>query len=83
MTVSERFLRYIAIDTRSDDDSTTHPSSQNQFDLARTLKDELIALGAENVCLSENCYLYAEIPATAGCENSIKIVSENNHRYVL
>ena len=73
MTVSERFLRYIAIDTRSDDDSTTHPSSQNQFDLARTLKDELIALGAENVRLSENCYLYAEIPATTGCENSIKI----------
>ena len=73
MKVLDRFLRYIAIDTKSDEDSTTHPSSKNQFDLARLLKDELTALGAENVRLDDNCYLYAEIPATNGCENAIKI----------
>ncbi len=73
MTVLDRFLRYIAIDTQSDEDSNTNPSSQNEFNLARLLKDELIALGAENVRLDEKCYLYAEIPATNGCENATKI----------
>lgn len=73
MTVFERFLRYISIDTQSDESSASHPSSEKQFDLARVLKDELIALGAKNLRLDENCYLYAEIPATVGCENATKI----------
>lgn len=73
MTVFERFLRYIAIDTQSVDDSATNPSTTKEFDLANVLKDELIAMGAENVRLDDKCYLYAEIPATAGCENAIRI----------
>jgi len=69
MTVTERFLRYVAIHTTSDDTSDTHPSSKNQFDLATLLRDELVGMGAVNVRLDENCYVYAEIPATEGFEN--------------
>ncbi|MBQ7364088.1 MAG: peptidase T [Clostridia bacterium] len=69
MTVLERFLSYVAIDTRSDDTSTAHPSSANQFDLARLLFDELQALGAHHVRMSEHCYVYAEIPPTQGYED--------------
>lgn len=73
MTVFDRFLRYIAIDTQSDEDSSTNPSTQKEFDLANILKNELIKLGAENVRLDDKCYLYAEIPATKGHENATKI----------
>ena len=73
MTVLERFLRYVAINTQSDEESSTNPSAEKEFDLANLLKEELTALGAENVRLTEKCYLYAEIPATAGCENTTKI----------
>ena len=73
MTVSERFLRYVAIDTKSDDTSDTHPSSKNQFALADLLCDELTALGAKHVRRDENCYVYAEIPATKGYETATAI----------
>ncbi len=62
----ERFLRYVRIDTTSDEYSGTHPSSQGQWDLARLLKDELLALKLENVVLDDTCYLYATLPASAG-----------------
>ena len=66
MTVAERFIQYVKIDTQSDPFSGKHPSTQKQFDLARLLVDELRSLGASNVALDEeHCYVYAEIPATA------------------
>ena len=67
--VKERFLRYISINTKSDDSSTTTPTSAIQFDLARMLKEELLALGCENVRADDKCYVYAEIPATKGYED--------------
>ena len=63
-TVLERFLRYVKIDTQSQEDVEAVPSTGKQFDLAHMLVDELIAMGAHNVRLSDNCYVYAEIPAT-------------------
>lgn len=62
-TVQERFLRYARINTTSDENSETSPSTMCQFDLARLLKEELEALGVQNVRMSEHCYVYGEIPA--------------------
>ena len=68
MRAYERFLRYIAVPTASDETSGAHPSSEKEWVLARMLREELEALGATDITLSENCYLYAKIPATEGLE---------------
>lgn len=69
MTVTERFLNYIKINTQSDDDCPDTPSSPCQWNLAKLLADELTAMGASDVRLSDKGYVYATIPATKGCEN--------------
>ena len=70
MRAYERLLKYVKINTKSDDGSTTVPTTSIQFDLANILVDELKALGCANVKVDENCYVYAEIPATKGYENA-------------
>ena len=65
MPVLDRFLRYVAIDTRSAEDSTTCPSTPGQLVLLRLLADELRALGLSDVELDGNGYLFATVPATA------------------
>ncbi len=65
-TVKERFLRYVKVDTQSEDDVSAIPSTKKQFDLARMLQAELIALGARDVLLDEFCCVTARIPATNG-----------------
>ncbi|MBE5793423.1 MAG: peptidase T [Clostridiales bacterium] len=67
MSLKERFLKYVAIDTGSSEESGQHPSTAKQWELAKLLKEELEEMGAANVRLSETCYVYAEIPAN--CEN--------------
>ena len=69
MTIMERFLRYVAIHTESCEDVQTVPSSQRQFDLANVLADDMRELGLSNVRVTDNCFVYAELPATPGCEN--------------
>lgn len=61
--VLEKFMRYIAIDTRSDENSESSPSSSKQFDLAKLLKKELEDMGLKNVSLDEYGYVMAELPA--------------------
>ena len=68
MLVKDRFLKYISIHTTSDEESGTHPSTQRQFDLAKLLVSELEQIGASDVYLSPECYVYARIPATPGRE---------------
>jgi tripeptide aminopeptidase len=58
-----RFVRYVQVDTRSDPDSTTYPSTAKQLDLLRLLRDELAALGLD-VELDEHGYVFATVPAT-------------------
>jgi len=61
---TERFLRYVKIDTQSIDGCETTPSTQKQFDLARMLVSELGELGISDVYLDEKlCYVYARIPS--------------------
>lgn len=63
MNALERFLNYVKIDTQSDPDSTTAPSSMKQFDLATLLVKELKDLGVDNVELSKECVVYAWLEA--------------------
>jgi len=62
-TVTERFLRYVQIDTQSDPLSTTFPSTAKQKDLGRLLLQELLAMGIRDAELDEHGYIYATIPA--------------------
>lgn len=62
--VTERFLRYVQIDTQSDPDSTSIPSTEKQKDLSRLLVDELKRLGALDVTMDDYGYVYATLPST-------------------
>ena len=62
-TLLDRFLRYVKIDTQSQEDSDAHPSTPGQMQLARLLKKELEELGLSNVRLSDKGHLMAELPA--------------------
>ncbi|MCC8940847.1 peptidase T [Bradyrhizobium sp. Arg68] len=62
-TVTERFLRYVVIDTQSDPDSPTCPSTEKQKNLGRLLVAELQAMGLADAHLDEHGYVYATIPA--------------------
>lgn len=64
-TVLTRFLRYVQIDTASDANSTTSPSTATQLDLLRLLEQELNELGARDVVLTQHGYVMATIPATS------------------
>jgi tripeptide aminopeptidase len=64
MTVLERFLQYVRYDTRSDESSTTVPSTSTQLVLQRHLVDELKTLGLHDAGLDAHGYVMATIPAT-------------------
>jgi len=60
-TVAERFMRYVQIDTQSDANSDTYPSTEKQKNLSRLLVEELKAMGIQNAELDDYGYVYAEI----------------------
>ena len=62
-TVTERFLRYVVIDTQSDPASSTCPSTEKQKNLGRVLAAELQAMGIADAHLDEFGYVYATIPS--------------------
>jgi tripeptide aminopeptidase len=62
--VLDRFLRYVRIDTRADDSSTSCPSTPGQMVLQQMLAGELRDLGLADVTLDGNGYLMATIPAS-------------------
>ncbi|WP_094572831.1 peptidase T [Mucilaginibacter xinganensis] len=62
-TVTDRFLRYVIIDTQSDPASDTVPSTEKQKDLGRLLVTELLKMGVTDAHLDEFGYVYATIPA--------------------
>lgn len=65
-TVTDRFLRYVKIDTQSDPVSLTTPSTEKQKNLGRLLVQELHDMGIEDAELNEFGYVYATIPASSG-----------------
>lgn len=62
-TVIERLIRYAKIDTQSNEESTTTPSTEKQWDLLRVLESELKEIGMEEVSMDEFGYLFATLPA--------------------
>lgn len=63
--IAERFMRYVQIDTQSDPDSDTFPSTAKQKDLAHVLVSELIDLGVSDAHVDEWGYVYATIPSNS------------------
>lgn len=62
-TVLDRFLRYVVIDTQSDADSQSQPSTEKQKDLGLVLVQDLLAIGLSDAHLDEHGYVYATVPA--------------------
>ena len=63
MTITDRFLRYTAFDTQSDEHARSMPSTPGQMRFAESLTEELKALGLHDVSLDENGYVMATLPA--------------------
>ncbi|WP_163195089.1 peptidase T [Clostridium thermarum] len=62
-SVVERFLKYVKMDTKSDEESTTVPSTAKQLELAKVLVKEMEEIGLVNVSLDENGYIIGELPS--------------------
>jgi tripeptide aminopeptidase len=72
--VMDRFLRYVKIDTQSQEDQTTTPSTRKQLNLANLLAKELTALGAQNVRVSEFGIVYATVPGNLADNSKVPVV---------
>ena len=68
MELLDRFLKYVAFDTQSDETSETFPSTEKQKVLLNALKEEMEALGMTEVTMDKYGYVMGSIPASAGCE---------------
>ncbi|TDX83866.1 tripeptide aminopeptidase [Neorhizobium sp. R1-B] len=77
-SVTDRFLRYVVIDTQSDAKSPTQPSTMKQKDLGRLLVEELLAIGVSDAHLDEHGYVYGTIPATT-TKNNVPVVCFTAH----
>jgi len=67
-TAAERFLRYVQIDTQSDPQSSSQPTTEKQKDLSRILADELKQFGLTDAHMDEWGYVYATIPSNTNKE---------------
>src|SRR5690242_17839137 len=73
-TALDRFLRYVKIDTQSQEDQPTTPSTRKQLNLANLLAKELTALGAQNVRVSEFGIVYAMVPGNLADNSKVPVV---------
>ena len=64
-TVASRFLKYVTVDTQSDTQSTSFPSTEKQKNLAKILVDELLEMGVADAHMDEWGYVYATIPSNS------------------
>ncbi|MEO6639409.1 MAG: peptidase T [Ginsengibacter sp.] len=67
--IAERFMRYVQIDTQSDPQSSTHPSTEKQKNLSKLLADELKSMGIKDAEMDRFGYVYATIPSNSNKEN--------------
>ncbi len=61
--IAKRFISYVTIDTESDPESNTTPSTKKQWNLANKLVEELKAIGMQDVSIDENAYIMATLPS--------------------
>lgn len=73
-TALDRFLRYVKIDTQSQEDQATTPSTRKQLNLANLLAKELAALGAQNVRVSEFGFVYATLPGNLPDNSKVPVI---------
>jgi tripeptide aminopeptidase len=66
----ERFLRYVQVDTQSDEESSTSPSTSKQKDLAKILADELRALGCNDARVDECGYVWGSVPTNVPSDHA-------------
>lgn len=76
-TALERFLRYVVIDTQSDPESPTTPSTEKQKNLARLLVSELRDIGLADAAMDDNGYVYATLPANTA--KSVPVICFCSH----
>jgi tripeptide aminopeptidase len=69
--IKTRFLRYISLDTQSDESSETCPSTPKQLVMLQMLRDELLAMGLTDASMDENGYVMATLPANNGKEGPV------------
>ncbi|MDP8919557.1 MAG: tripeptide aminopeptidase PepT, partial [Pseudomonadota bacterium] len=72
-SVTDRFLRYVVIDTQSDAKSPTQPSTEKQKNLGRLLVEELLEIGVTDAHLDEHGYVYATIPSNTH-KNNVPVI---------
>lgn len=77
--VLDRFLRYVKIDTQSQEDQTTVPSTRKQLNLANLLAKELTSLNAQNVRVSEFGIVYATVPGNLADNSKVPVVGFISH----
>lgn len=68
-SIANRFMRYVQIDTQSDPQSGTHPSTEKQKDLSKILVEELKQIGITDAEMDTNGYVYATIPSNSDKKN--------------
>ncbi len=76
-TAAERFLRYVQVDTQSDPQSKSSPTTEKQKDLSRLLAAELQAMGITNAAMDEFGYVYATIPSNS--EKQVPVICFCSH----
>ncbi len=64
-TVAEKFMRYVQVDTQSNPQSNTHPSTEKQKNLSAILSEELKKMEIADACTDEYGYVYATIPSNS------------------
>jgi len=64
----KRFISYVTVDTESDPNSSSTPSTEKQWDLANQLVDELKRIGLEDVTIDDNAYIMATLPSNVDYE---------------
>ncbi|MGY0408935.1 MAG: peptidase T, partial [Polaribacter sp.] len=61
--ITDRFIKYVTIDTESDPNNPAFPSTEKQWNLAKILVEDLTTIGMQDVELDENCYIMATLPS--------------------
>ncbi len=75
--ITERFIKYISIDTQSDEENEAFPSTEKQWDLAKVLVEDLNAIGMQDVTLDENCYVMATLPSNV--DHQVPVIGFISH----
>lgn len=73
----ERFIKYVTIDTESDPNNPAFPSTENQWDLANVLVEDLKVIGMQDISLDENCYIMATLPSNVS--HNVPIIGFVSH----